>query len=111
MRPRAPDPLLVAAVLRELRRRSSPVTWRALARTLRTIPRRCQEAVWQLRCRGQRIVSGPRGVELTRSRQKVEAFVAREERRMRRERRALAGVKRGHVPQAQIPAVRRRRAA
>lgn len=104
------DPVLVARVLRELRRRVRPVTGDRLASVLNVSPvRRVQEAIWAARCRGKRIVSGPDGYRITRSAADVAAFVAREERRMSRERRALRGVKRGHVPQARL--VRERRAS
>lgn len=104
------DPALAARLLRELRRRSRPVTGRTLARRFGEHKRRIEEAIHSARCKGHRIVSGPRGYELTRSTAKVESFVRREERRIQRELRALRGVRRGRVAQGQIPTTRRKAA-
>jgi biotin operon repressor len=107
-----PDPDLLAAVLRELRRRSLPAPGRVIAKRLGvTRLRSIGECARAARLKGLGVTYIPgQGYVMAKSRAERLACAARMERAARAELRAARALRLGRSRQSQIPATRQRRA-
>lgn len=104
---------LAARILRDLRRRKTSATGRAIARAVGCHVRKVNETISALRRRGWRIAgvsTGRAGYQLVRSRRAIEATIRELEHRDAEIRATVRALRRGRVPQV-TAAVTRRRAA